>query len=145
MNKKSIVFMLSLLLIVFLVACGADQGSEVDEVVNDYDSLVSALTNEGAKVEASDPVLQPFLTSDGKVILVNGQSVQVFEYVDDASAQIEADTISPDGGSTTTTMISWMDTPHFYRAGKLLVLYVGSDAGTLQLLEQVLGPQFAGG
>jgi hypothetical protein len=42
-------------------------------------------------------------------------------------------------------MVSWMDTPHFYKTGKIIVLYVGSDTTVLELLEGVLGPQFAGG
>ena len=42
-------------------------------------------------------------------------------------------------------MITWIDTPHFYKAGKIIVLYIGSDATVLDLLKGALGPQFAGG
>jgi hypothetical protein len=41
-------------------------------------------------------------------------------------------------------MVAWVDTPHFYSAGRIIVLYVGSDEEILVLLEQVLGPQCAG-
>jgi hypothetical protein len=57
----------------------------------------------------------------------------------------EASQVTPEGGSIGTSMISWIDTPHFYKAGNILVLYVGSDEAILGLLEKVLGPQFAGG
>lgn len=38
-----------------------------------------------------------------------------------------------------------MATPHFYRSGNVIALYVGDDAATLAALERALGPQFAGG
>lgn len=37
-----------------------------------------------------------------------------------------------------------MDIPHFYKAGRIIVLYVGSDETVLGLLEEILGSQFAG-
>ena len=36
-------------------------------------------------------------------------------------------------------------TPHFYNNGKLIALYVGDHNDTIELLDGVLGPQFAGG
>jgi hypothetical protein len=56
----------------------------------------------------------------------------------------EASQVSPDGGSIGTSMVIWMDAPHFYKAGHIIVLYVGSDATMLDLLEGALGAQFAG-
>jgi len=41
-------------------------------------------------------------------------------------------------------MITWVATPHLFRSGKVIVLYVGDGASTLKVLETVLGPQFAG-
>jgi hypothetical protein len=41
-------------------------------------------------------------------------------------------------------MMMWVATPHFYEAGKLIVLYVGEDSGVVGVLEEALGPQFAG-
>jgi hypothetical protein len=40
----------------------------------------------------------------------------------------------------TPTLVTWMDTLHFYKAGYIIVFYVGSDETILGLLE----PQFAG-
>jgi hypothetical protein len=53
--------------------------------------------------------------------------------------------VSADGGSVGTSSMSWMATPHFYQAGKLLVLYVGDNAVVADMLESALGSQFAGG
>ena len=41
-------------------------------------------------------------------------------------------------------MASWVAPPHFYKAEKLIVLYVGESEAIIDILESVLGPQFAG-
>jgi hypothetical protein len=41
-------------------------------------------------------------------------------------------------------MMSWMATPHFYKTGRILVLYVGDDQKVIDVLTGALGPQFAG-
>jgi hypothetical protein len=58
--------------------------------------------------------------------------------------EAEASQVAPDDGSIGTSMVTWIDSPHFYKTGHIIVLYVGNDAATLELLEQVIGPQFAG-
>lgn len=44
-----------------------------------------------------------------------------------------------------STVVEWVATQHFYSAGTLLVLYVGDEQRTLDALERLLGPPFAGG
>jgi hypothetical protein len=41
-------------------------------------------------------------------------------------------------------MVSWVSAPHFYGAGKLVVLYAGEDERVVAALLDVLGPQIAG-
>jgi hypothetical protein len=41
-------------------------------------------------------------------------------------------------------MVTWVAAPHFYKGGRLIVLYVGEDGGVIEVLDQVLGSQFAG-
>lgn len=80
----------------------------------------------------------------GQSITVDGAEVQVFEYADATAADTEAALVAPDGGSIGTTMVPWMDAPHFYKVGKVIVLHVGTDTAITDLLEKVVGPQFAG-
>jgi hypothetical protein len=112
--------------------------------ISGYVELVDALRAAGATVEPSEPVTQVFFTPEGNIIKVNGADVQVFEYESAEDMENEASQVEPDGGSIGTTMVTWMDTPHFYKAGRIIVLYVGSDETVLDLLESTLGPQFAG-
>jgi len=56
----------------------------------------------------------------------------------------EAAQVASHGSSVGTSMITWMDSPHFYKSGRVIVIYIGSDEKTLNLLQAVIGPQFAG-
>ena len=112
--------------------------------VEDYVSLIDNLRASGATVEPVGEVEQAFFSVTSQVITVNGNDVQVFEYADAEAAEADAALVAPDGGSVGTTMVTWVATPHFYQTGKLIVLYVGDDSGVTEVLETVLGPQFAG-
>ena len=112
--------------------------------VNNYATLVDALRAAGMTVESTGEVSQPFLAVPGQQLQVNGGNVQVFEYASAEVAAADANQIAPDGSSTATTMITWVEPPHFYRKDQLLVLYVGSDEAIQDLLTSLLGPQFAG-
>ena len=112
--------------------------------VTDHVSLVDNLRQAGATVEPAGEVSQPFFAVAGNIIVVNGGDVQVFEYADAAAAEAEAALVSPDGSSVGTSMIGWVASPHFYKAGRLIVLYVGDSEAVTDVLESVLGQQFAG-
>jgi hypothetical protein len=120
-------------------------GEVIPGEVDDYASLVNALSAAGLTIEPGDQITQDFFSVPGQVIRVNGEDVQVFEYADEAAAGQEAATISPDGGSVGTTMVTWVATPHFYQSGRLIVLYLGDNAEILGALEAALGTQIAGG
>ena len=107
-------------------------------------SLLAALRDAGAAVEVVDSIDQVFFSPQGSLLSVNEADVQVFEYESAEAMEAEAAQVAPDGGSIGTSMVTWVDTPHFYKSGRIIVLYVGSDEAILDLLEIVLGPQFAG-
>jgi hypothetical protein len=115
-----------------------------EATAQDYAGLVSALEAAGATVEAAGEVQQPFFGPPGQVIKVNGADVQVFEYPEAEVVAHDADQVANDGSSIGTQVMMWMATPHFYKSGKLIVLYVGDDGTVISLLIRALGPQFAG-
>ncbi|MFC1955890.1 hypothetical protein ACFLWZ_05120 [Chloroflexota bacterium] len=115
--------------------------------VQDYDSLVDNLRDAGATVEHEtlpQVIVQDFFSVTGQVFKVNGEEVQLFEYSNQSEAEAEATLVSPDGSSIGTSMPFWMAPPHFYKAGKIIVLYVGENPAVTKALETVLGTQFAG-
>jgi hypothetical protein len=69
--------------------------------------------------------------------------------------EAEASAVSADGsfltrcscGITCICMrrhFDWESTPHFYKGGRIIVIYVGDDWWTISLLVKALGEQFAG-
>ena len=149
--RISILSVLMLTLGLGVSACGsapaanASNASPEPSVVEDRASLIAALNAAGATVESGEPISQPFFSAEGNIIKVNGADVQVFEYESAEEMELESSQIAPDGSSNATTMITWVDTPHFYKTGRIIALYVGSDETVLGLLAKTLGPQFAGG
>ncbi len=107
--------------------------------------LIADLRAAGATVSPSGEITQPFFTVKGQVIKVNGYDVQVFEYATVEAADAEATQVSPDGTSIGTSIVLWVATPHFYKRGQVIVLYVGDDTDVIKPLKAVLGEQFAGG
>lgn len=80
----------------------------------------------------------------------SNQSVWVYEFSDPGSANLQASLISPSGSeiraySGRAVSFAWVATPHLFKTGRLIVLYVGNDLSTLNLLRSALGTQFAGG
>ena len=120
---------------------------------HNYDSLLAGLRGAGLSVgEGGESSDSPF-SVNGKTLLVDGGVVQVFQYADEGSAATEAAGVSPDGHVIETESatgavasdVMWVATPHFYKGGRLIVLYVGDDPEVTKALEAAMGPQFAGG
>jgi len=116
-----------------------------EQYASDYDSFLANLKSTRISVETGERVSQPFFTPQGQIIKLNGEDVQVFEYVSKEEAFQEVMQVSADGSSVGTTMITWIDSPHFYQSGKIIVLYIGNTPELVEILIEVLGPQFAGG
>ena len=116
------------------------QGGEVE----DQTSLIDALRAGGATVELGDTVEQAFFTAAGQILKVNGKDVQVFEYESAEKMEADAAQVAPDGGSIGTSMVTWVEPPHFFKSGRVLVLYVGEDKAVIDLLKGALGEQFSG-
>ncbi len=138
---RTLLALVGVAVLMVVAACTASSTSSP----TDLNSLIDSLRDTGAVVQTAGDISQPFFAVTGQVIKVDNKDVQVFEYSDAVTANAEADLVSADGSSVGTTMISWVATPHFYKSGKLIVLYVGDNQAVISTLQEVLGSQFAGG
>lgn len=112
------------------------------------EALVLALQRQGATVTRAGSLPRssyPFMSVNAQLFQVNDADVQVFEYANVMDADSDASKVSPTGSSVGQSQVSWMDTPHFYKRDRLIVLYVGHSADMLRILEAILGPAFAAG
>jgi len=85
-----------------------------------------------------------FEGASGQTYLVNDVELQVYQFADAATAETAAATISPDGGMINDAAVRWAGPPHFFRQDNLIVVYIGDDAATLDLLGGTFGAPFAG-
>ena len=107
--------------------------------------LTEKLRRQGAAVVlTNEKVSQPFFSVSGRIVEINGEGVQVYEYPRPSAADADAKKVSADGSSIGTSKPSWMAPPHFFKRGKFLVLYVGGNQTVLNVLRGALGSQFAG-
>jgi hypothetical protein len=117
--------------------------------VNSVDSLLLALQAANVDTSLEEGVTFNLLSVSGRLVTVGVQRLQVFEYANAESAQADAVHFSNDGAwfhrDDPPTLVNWIATPHLYRSDKLLVVYVGDDTQTLNVLEALLGSPFAGG
>jgi hypothetical protein len=115
-------------------------------MATDYSSLVNAIQSRGILVEHIDEIASESSSFSVPihVISVGGADVQIYEFASESDAKTASLTVSEDGTEIGTSIIRWMDEPHFYTNGKLIVQYIGHNPEIMNLLESFLGKQFAG-
>lgn len=145
MKNRPLIFVWLLLAGILFSACAGQSADSVQPpAVEDLASLSQALRDAEATVETGETVEQGFFAVPGQILKVNGADVQVFEYESAEAMEAEAAQVSTDGGSVGTSMVTWIAPPHFFKSGRVLVLYIGEDTALLDLLRSLLGEQFAG-
>ena len=89
---------------------------------SDLVRLTEKLRSLGGTITVTkEKVSQPFFAPAGRVININGETLQVFEYATTSAANADASKVSADGMTIGTSKPSWMATPHFFKSGKLIV------------------------
>jgi len=141
-NKYFMVIVLSIMLTI--TACSpqnADQQNplQAEEPQGQYAVLLNALRCSGAEVEELGSVDQPFLPVSGRLLEVNGQAVQVFEFDDVQSLRSIAEQITTNVNMINETEVSWDAPPKVWANELLLVIYLGSEQGTIDSLNRALG------
>lgn len=116
----------------------------------DEAALIAALADRGVTITDAGSLSQPFFHArDVSRLLLSGASlsgcaeVQVYAYDSAEALAADVSQITPDG-NLRTVMIEWIAPPHFFQGERVLVLYLGDDQAAIDLLTDMLGPQFAG-
>ena len=138
--------------VVLLTPTGSTVEPVVPTQITNMSSLIATMVGENVPLEMQNGgvvvrgMSQPFFSVEARVLSAYGEDVQVFEYDSNENALTEVDEsgLTPDG-QFQTVMVTWIDTPHFYQTGNLIVLYVGSNSDITTMLEDLLGPPIAGG
>jgi hypothetical protein len=107
--------------------------------------LLADLAGQGAQATAAPGrISKPYLSVPGVIVQVNGQPVQVFQYVDATALAVDVARLAPNASSINGRPLAWPAAPHFWRKGGLLALAVNNDQALVDLISSVMGPAFAG-
>jgi hypothetical protein len=139
----------AILVVALVAACG---GEAKDDAIDDGAALGRALEAAGFAVEEppGDPSGSPFVMAHKPFehtvtrLAAGGHGLTVFEFPDPETAEAAANVVSPDGWGVAGGQYEWIASPHFWRSGRIIVLYLGDDGAFLESIKQILGGQFAG-
>jgi hypothetical protein len=152
-NKKLAGIIAGCIIVAIVIVVIATLGPKPPQPVTDYSTLLRYLHDAGAFILEEGEIPQyGFLDIEGRRVTVNENTIQVYEYANATAMESEASCVSPDGFGVTKergdmgmhTEVSWIGLPHFYKAGRIIVIYIGDNDSIISLLENALGKQFAG-
>ncbi len=137
--------------VIIMTACSSTQGSPSSHGM-DYKTLLKNLQAHDTSVVPAGDVSQPFMNAQGHIIKIRGEQIQVYEYTTVSDADTQASHTSSDGSTftvksltgTSGTAVDWIAPPHFYKQGRVIVLYVGRNSTIIKTLTNMLGRQFVG-
>jgi|GEM_PF-2223235 len=111
-----------------------------NQYANDYDTFIVAMKAKGYSIEMQvSQNGQSFFSVTPKYFKVNGDIISIYEFTNYDSAKSQSRTISNDGSRIGNSSIDWIDKPHFYVKGKIIVGYIGSNQTILNDLSKIMG------
>jgi hypothetical protein len=127
---------LACILLILLAACQPP----VEDGFASTQSLTAALRQAGATVEDTGRVAPTeFDARAARTLRVNQGLVYVYEYAGEDEAQAIATRLAPDALSLSGTPLPWEGRVSAWRAGRILVVYPGTDGGLVLLLSGLFG------
>ena len=151
-NKKLAGIIAGCIIVVIAIVAIATLGPKPPQPVTDYSTLLRYLCDSGASIEEKGEIHESFFDVEGRRVTVNESAIEVFEYANAEAMEAEASCVSSEGFTITKEKgdigvvhcVGWISPPHFYKAGRIIVIYIGDDDSIISLLENALGKQFAG-
>ncbi len=109
--------------------------------VKSVPEFLMAVKKMGIKATFVDVVSIKDISIPGQQFNINETPVSLYQYESSDEAKVEADEIDKDFASKhKNDKVDY----HFFRQGGLIAVYQGSNNDMLQILKDLLGPQFAG-
>lgn len=146
MKKFKSIFIILSAFALFLAACMPTQvEGEIPPTGQEAattNELVGSLEDAGMTVGVVGDVDQPFIPVTGRLVQMNGQEIQVFEFPTQLEREQVSDLIAREGFSIEGVAPGVQD-PHVWAQGRLIVLHVGQDQNTINTLNSILGERIA--
>jgi hypothetical protein len=151
-NKKLAGIIAGCIVVAVIIVVIATLGPKPSQPATDYSTLLRYLRDSGASIGEEGEIDEEFFDIEGREVIVNESTIEVYEYANAEAMEAEASCVSPDGFGITKERgdlgvhkeVNWIALPHFYKSGRIIVMYIGNDSSIISLLENALGKQFAG-
>lgn len=143
-------WLVMVLLAMAVLGCAAeDDAGPLSVTDEDYalGDLVEDLNEPGDfRAEEVGPVTDTlFPGAAAQQVRVDGETLEVYEFETAEAAEARSAAVAADASNIDGRPLEWNATPHLYTMGRVIVLYVGDDLTTVDLLSSVMGAEFAGG
>jgi hypothetical protein len=102
------------------------------------EKLLIDLNNESLRALAVGDIHRSFFSVTGKIVALEGDNVQVFEYASSREASSEASHYLESAKKEAV----WKNGSHLYAIDNLLILYMGSRKAIIDGLDKVAGPAY---
>lgn len=143
---KKFIFTILCITISLLTFIGCNRSTQIS--YDAYEELVRNLENRGYTIETED-VEESILLGERKWLTIDGsENISVYLYESNDEMEKDASYLSDDGFSynngKNAIEIEWISYPHFFKSHNMIVLYVGENSKIVNVLKELVGPQFAG-
>ena len=140
----------SFLLIVTVgtIRCSSNTSTNIiapTEVSFGLADLAEIMFARGIPIEVGSEEAVNFFPVAARHFTIFGEDVLVFEFSGAVTPEEVESVISPDGTTINGRVIDWPATPHFFANGRVIVIYLGDNLQVIFGLEDIMGPQVAGG
>lgn len=150
MNLKiiALICLLSVIITIFFTGCIKNDNNifSINQFIEEVESRNYEFQIQDVKKDFY------FLRTKGKMMTIEGEQLTIYLFKSNKTMEKAANGIQKDGSGyesksllkPTQVEISWVSDPHFFKKGNIIVKYIGTNKEIIELLKEILGPQFAG-
>lgn len=110
------------------------------------EGLIADLEDAGTDAEVVDSFDGEPLAQVQTMVCVDGEDIAVFTYGTEQERAAVSSRIDPDDPyNVGTAIVEWDGWPKFWQRDRIIVLYLGSDEATIDLLTELMGEPFSQG
>lgn len=144
--KRSTILLLTVIVSCSMAGEASTTGASDPVPPEEPDRLIAELTAAGVAADQAETFATDPVGGTGTLICIGTEEVRTYVFDDEAAATEVASKIDPvDPSNLGNAIVEWAGRPRFWRRGPMLVLYLGEDQPTEDLVTNVLGPPFAVG
>jgi hypothetical protein len=146
---KSIIFLIFSLFIFLIFICFSSKNNSKNTFSFEQFQSEMKAKNYNFEIQHVEEDFIPTTRERMKISKDAIDAIDIYLFSSNRKMEKDAKRIDSDGGGYSNgskkVYVNWGLTPHFYKKGNIIVLYVGGNEKVISDLKEVFGEQFAGG